>query len=89
MLVYSKGLKKLSFVGGSTSPFIDKRDGFTSERVRVRMLLGSVAHAGGYKIMVDAYNIVGRHCRVSDAHGRLRCLLQKWQMSVPANIVDA
>ena len=47
-----------SFVGGSTSPFIDKMDGFTSERVRVRMLLGSVAHAGGYKIMVGAYNTV-------------------------------
>ena len=89
MLVYSKGLKKLSFVGGSASPFIDKRDGFTSERMRVRMLLGSVVHAGGYKIMVGAYNTVGRHCRVSDARGRLRCLLQKWQMSVPTNIVDA
>ena len=58
MLVYSKGLKKLSFVGGSASPFIDKRDGFTSERVRVRMLLGYVAHAGGYKIMVGAYNTI-------------------------------
>ena len=58
MLVYSKGLKKLFFVGGSASPFIDKRDSFTSERVRVHMLLGSVAHAGGYKIMVGAYNTV-------------------------------
>ena len=57
-MVYSKGLKKLSFVGGSASPFIDKRDGFTSERMRVRMLLGFVAHAGGYKIMVGAYNTV-------------------------------
>ena len=89
MLVFSKGLKKLSFVGGSASPFTDKRDGFTSERMRVCMLLGSVAHAGGYKIMVGAYNTVGCHCRMSDAHGRLRCLLQKWQMSVPANTVDA
>ena len=75
MLVYSKGLKKPSFAGGSASPFIDKRDGFTSERVRVRMLLGSVAHAGGYKIMVGAYNTVGCHCRAPDARGRLRCLL--------------
>ena len=75
MLVFSKGLKKLPFVGGSASPFIDKSDGFTSKRVRVRMLLGSVAHVGGYKIVVGAYNIVGRHCRVSDARGRLRCLL--------------
>ena len=33
-------------------------DGFTSERVRVRMLLGSVAYAGGYKIMVGAYNTI-------------------------------
>ena len=84
-----KGLKRLSFIGGSASPFIDKRDGFTSERVRVRMLLGSVAHAGGYKIMVCAYNTVDCHCRMSDSHGRLRCLLQKWQMSAPANTVDA
>ena len=75
MLVYSKGLKKLSFVGGSASPFIDKRDGFTSERMRVCMLLGSVAHAGGYKIMVGAYNTVGHHYRVPDARGRLNCLL--------------
>ena len=58
MLVYSKRLKKLSFVGGTASSFIDKRDGFTSERVRVRMLLGSVAHAGGYKIIVGTYNTV-------------------------------
>ena len=69
--------KRSPFVGGSASLFIDKRDGFTSERVRVRMLLGFVAHAGGYKIIVGAYNTVGRHCRVSDARGRLRCLLQK------------
>ena len=73
----SKGLKKLFFVGGSASPFIDKRDGFTSERVRVRMLPGSVALAGAYKIMVGAYNTVGRYCKVSDARERLRCLLQK------------
>ena len=51
------------------------------------MLLGSVAHAGGYKKMVGTYNTVGRHCRVPDACGRLCCLLQKWQMSVPANTV--
>ena len=44
--------------GGSTSPFIDKGDGFTSERVRVRMLLGFVAHAGGYKLMVGTHNTV-------------------------------
>ena len=35
----------LSFVGGSASPFIDKGDGFTSERVRIRMLPSLVAHA--------------------------------------------
>ena len=58
MLVFSKILKKLSFVGGSASLFIDKRDGFTSERVRVRMPSGFVAHAGGYKIMVGAHNTV-------------------------------
>ena len=35
----------LSFVGGSASPFIDKGDGFTGERERVRMFLCLVAHA--------------------------------------------
>ena len=53
-------------VGGSAPPFIDEGDGFTSERVRARMLpslvahalLSLVAHTGGYKIVVGAYNIV-------------------------------
>ena len=51
-------LKELSYNGGSASPFIDKGDGFTSERVRVCMLLNFVAHAGGYKIMVGTHNTV-------------------------------
>ena len=72
-LVDLMNLKGLSYVRGSASPFIDKGDGFTSERVMVRMLLSFVAHADGYKIMVGAYNTVGRHCKVSDACGRL-CL---------------
>ena len=76
--------KETPFVGGSASTFIDKRDGFTSERTRVHMLLGFVTHAGGYKIILGAYNTIGHHCRVSDPRGRLCCLLQKWQMSVPA-----
>ena len=46
------------FVGGNAPPFIDEGDGFTSERVRVCMLLGFVAYAGGYKIMVGAHNTV-------------------------------
>ena len=50
--------RALCYVGGSASPFIDKGDGFTSERVRVRMLLSFVAHADGYKIMVGAHNTV-------------------------------
>ena len=33
------------FVGGSTPPFIGEGGGFTSERVRVRMLPSLVAHA--------------------------------------------
>ena len=42
----SLNLKKSTpFVGGSASPFIDKRDGFTGERERVRMFLSLVAHA--------------------------------------------
>ena len=43
---------------GGASPFIDKGDGFTSEKVRVRMLQFFVAHAGGYKIMVGAHNTI-------------------------------
>ena len=45
-------------LGQSASPFIDEGDGLTSERERVRMLLSLVAHAGGYKIIVGAYNTV-------------------------------
>ena len=37
--------KSTSFIGGSASPFIDKGDGFTGERERVRMFLSLVAHA--------------------------------------------
>ena len=57
-LVDLMNLKGLSYVGGSASPFIDKVDGFTSERVRVRMLLNFVAHVGRYNIMVGAHNTV-------------------------------
>ena len=42
----------------SASPFIDEGDGLTSERERVCMFLSLVAHAGGYRMMVDAHNIV-------------------------------
>ena len=58
MVFYLKGLKGDPFVGGSASLFIDKRDGFTSDWVRVHMLLGVVAHVGRYKIMVGAHNTV-------------------------------
>ena len=47
--------KKLPFVGGSASPFIDKGDIFTSEGTYATELC---CHAGGYKIMVGAYNTV-------------------------------
>ena len=57
-LVDLMNLKGLRYVGGSASPFIDKGDGFTSERVRVRMLLNLVAHTGRYRMMVDAHNTV-------------------------------
>ena len=58
------------FCWRETSPFIYKGDAFTSERVRVRMLLGSVAHAGEYKIMVGAYNTVDVTVEMLDAYGR-------------------
>ena len=70
--------KSLSFVGGSASPFIDKGDDFTSERVRVRMLLSFVAHAGGYKIMVGAYNTVDVTVECQMHVGGCACLLQEW-----------
>ena len=41
----STSRKSILLVGGSASPFIDEGDGFTGERVRVRMLLSLVAHA--------------------------------------------
>ena len=44
-------------LGESASPFIDEEDGLTSERESVRML-SLVAHAVGYKMIVDAHNIV-------------------------------
>ena len=44
-------------VNQKDSPSLEgEQDGFTSERVRVRMLLGFVSHVGGYKIMVGAHN---------------------------------
>ena len=36
--------ESVPLVGGSTPPFIDEGDGFTSERERVRMLPSLVAH---------------------------------------------
>ena len=66
-------------------PFIDKWDGFTSERVRVRMLLGFVVHAGGYKIMVDTHKTVG--CRLYA--GGYVVLYWVWQTSAPAYTIDA
>ena len=46
------------FYGEGTSPFIDEGDGLTSEGERVHMLLSLIAHAGRYKMMVGAHNIV-------------------------------
>ena len=52
-------LDQLSFLGESTSPFIDEGDGFISERERVWMLLSLVAHANRYRLMVGAHNTIG------------------------------
>ena len=64
----------------SASPFIDEGDGLTSERERVRMLLNLAAHAGGYRMMVDAHNTIGCRmqvggCIVLFGYGRCRYLL--------------
>ena len=45
-------------LGESASPFIDERDGLTSERERVCMVLSLVAHTDGYRMMVGAHNTV-------------------------------
>ena len=50
--------QSVSPVGGSASPFIDEKDGFTGERERVRMLLSLVAHADEDWIRVGAHNTV-------------------------------
>ena len=70
-------------LGESTSPFIDERDGLTSERERVRMLLSLVAHA--QRVQDDGRR--PQYCLMSDACRRLRHLLQVWQTSVPATLL--
>ena len=73
-------LDQLSFLGESASPFIDEGDGHTSERERVCMLLGLVAHASGYRRMVGAHNTVECQMHVGGSvilfgYGRCRYLL--------------
>ena len=79
------GMTWVSLLGESASPFIDERDGLTSERERVRMLLILVAHAGGYMIMVGTHNTVGCQMHMGGSF----ILVWVWQMSVPAYTVDA
>ena len=72
-------LDQLSFLGESTSPFIDEGDGLISERERVRMILSLVAHAGGYRMMVGTHNTVECQmyvggCVVFFGYGRRRRL---------------
>ena len=57
MLANLIDLNQLSF-GRERIPFIDKGDGLTSERERVRTLLSLAAHVGGYKMMVGVHNTV-------------------------------
>ena len=57
-LMNLESLESTSLLGESASPFIDEGDGLTSERERVRMLLSLIAHADGYRMMVDAHNTV-------------------------------
>ena len=52
-------LDQLSFLGESTSPFIDEGEGLTNERERVHMLLSLATHVGGYRMMVGTHNTVG------------------------------
>ena len=72
-------------MGESAPPFIDEGDGLTSERERVRMFLNLVAHAGRYRMMVGAHNTIGCQMHV----GGYVVFVRVWQMSAPANTVDA
>ena len=90
----SDQLESVLLVGGSAPPFIDEGDGFTSERVRVRMLSSLVAQAYRALLPTPRVQDIGRrlqdccyYCRMSDAHGRSCCLFQGWWTLVPANIV--
>ena len=70
--------ESVHFVEGSTSPFIDEGDGFTSERERVRMLASLAAHADGYKIMVGVHNTVDVTVVCQMHVGWLCGFLQEW-----------
>ena len=59
-------LDQPGLLGESASPFINERDGLTSERERVRMLLSLVAHADGYRMMVGAHNTIGCQMHMGD-----------------------
>ena len=45
-------------MGESASPFIGEGGGLTSERECARVLLSLVAHAVGYKTVIDVHNTV-------------------------------
>ena len=60
------GLEWAYLLEESASPFIDEGDSLTSERERVRMLIILVAHAGGYRMMVDVDNTVECQMHVGD-----------------------
>ena len=72
-------------MGESAFPFIDKGDGLTSERERVRMLLNLVSHAGRYRMIVGAHNTVGCQMQV----GGYVVFVRVWHMSVPTYTIDA
>ena len=78
-------LNQLSLLGESASPFIDEGDGLTSEREGVRMLLSLASHTDGYRMMVGAHNTIGCQMHV----GGYVVFVRVWQMSAPANTVDA
>ena len=68
--------KVRAFVGGSTSPFIDEGDGFTSERSRVCTLPSLVVHVyqallsipAGAKRMISAYNTIDATIECQDGY---------------------
>ena len=71
-------MDRSSLLGESASPFIDEGDGLTSER---ESMYATKSSCPRHWVRDDGRR--PQYCLMSDAHGRLCCLLLVWQTSVP------